>query len=94
MYEDVEKADDEDIFRGPNVKESQPNVAEDVEREQGKKQEVPVDENWVTDAEDRDELQSLCSSSDENNRSKWADFNELTDMENPQLKLGMIFVTP
>ena len=64
-----------------------------MEEEQTHNQQVPADENWITDDEDGDELQSLCSSSDEKN-SKWPQFNELTDMENPQLKLGMIFSSP
>lgn len=65
-----------------------------MKEEQTQNQQVPVDENWITDAGDGDELQSLCSSFDENNRPKWPGFNELTDMGNPQLNLGMIFVSP
>ena len=75
-------------------KESQPHEAESVEGEQTKNQQVSVDENWITDAEDGDELQSLCNSSNESNRTKWPNFNELTDMRNPQLKLGVIFLSP
>ena len=94
LYEDVENVDDEDIFRGPPKKESQPHEAENMQREQTQNQQVPVDDNWFTDVEEGDELQSLGSSSDENSKPKWPDFNELTDMGNPQLKLGMIFASP
>ena len=94
LHEDVEKPEDEDIFRGACEKEKQSHEAESVEEVQKAKQQVPVDENWITDDEDGDDFHSLCSSSDENNRNKWPEFNELTDMENPQLKLGMTFSSP
>ena len=65
-----------------------------MEEEQTENQQIPVDESWITDVEEGDKLPSLCSSSNENNRVKWPTFNELIDMENPQLKLGMIFSSP
>ena len=94
LHEDVEKPEDEDIFRGACEKEKQSHEAESVEEVQKTKQQVPVDENWITDDEDGDDFHSLCSSSDENNMNKWPEFNGVTDMENPQLKLGMTFSSP
>ncbi|XXG86181.1 hypothetical protein AAC387_Pa11g1124 [Persea americana] len=61
LHEDVEKPEDEDIFKGSCEKEKQSHEAEIVEEVQKANQQVPIDENWITDDEHRDDLHSLCS---------------------------------
>lgn len=59
LHEDVKKPKDEDIFRGACEKEKQSHEAGSAEEVQKANQQVPIDENWITDDEDGDDFHSL-----------------------------------